>query len=168
MTMWPSMSYGKNYDMHDGVLDIGLDSALFPFMAVARPPVLILAVEAGPPTARVAVRQRSVSYLEVSDEGPHMSVPGSEQRSAWRTLTAFAPGRYRVQKTVEQKVKMGHKLLAKVFADDPHWRQLATACKGPNEGACGTISDIEFDVTVTDDNGGVTRKIIRVTFPNGC
>lgn len=149
----------EKHDVHDGVLDIGLDSALFPFMAVARPPALILAVRAAPRAARVVVRQRSVSYLEVSDEGPHMSVPGSEQRSAWRALTAFAPGRYRVEKTIEQKVKMGHELFARVFADDPHWRQLALACKGPNEGACGTNTDIEFDVKVTDVHGRVTRKM---------
>lgn len=155
-------------DMHDGVLDIGLDSGLLTLTTDDQPPALILAVEPALTTARVSVRQRSVSYLEVGDEGPHVSVQGSEQRSAWRTVTAYAPGRYRVQKLVGQKVKMGHTLLATVFADEPHWLQLALACKGPNEGACSTITDPEFEVTVTDADGSVTRKIVRVTFPNGC
>lgn len=44
----------------------------------------------------------------------------------------------------------------------------ASNCKSADDGNCYTITDPEFDVTVTATNGQVTRKIVRVFTPDGC
>lgn len=152
----------------DGVIDIefGSDFADLTMGLDAQP--MILAVQPLQRASKITVRQRSVSYLNVGDEGPHLAVAGTEQRSAWITLEAIAPGLFRVEKTVQQKVRLRHSLFEKVLATEPAWLKLAKACKAPDEGACYTVTDPEFDITVVARNGQKTRKIVRVTTPNGC
>lgn len=152
---------------HDGAIDIGIASK-FIELAGTTPPKLILHIKPALPGTKVTVRQRSVTFLEVGAEGPHMVVAGSEQRSAWTPLNALAPGRFMVRKTVKQKIRLRPRLFIKAFADEPAWLALANACKSPDDGACYTITDPEFEVTVTAANGHVTRKIVRVFTPDGC
>lgn len=152
----------------DGVIDIEFGSEFADLTMGLDAPPMILAVQPLQPTSKITVRQRSVSYLNVGDEGPHLAVAGTEQRSAWITLEAIAPGLFRVEKTVQQKVRLRHSLFEKVLATEPTWLKLAKACKAPDEGACYTVTDPEFDITVTASDGRKTRKIVRVTTPNGC
>lgn len=152
----------------DGLIDIAFDSTLAELTMSRHVPPLILAVRPLQRPSIITVRQRSVSYLNVGDEGPHLAVAVTERRGSWTTLEAVAPGRFRVKKTVQQKVPMRHSLFEKAFATEPAWLKLAKACKGPDDGACYTVTDPEFEITVTTVNGQITRKIVRVTHPNGC
>jgi hypothetical protein len=152
----------------DGLIDIEFGSDFADLTMRVDGPPMILAVLPSPRDAKITVRQRSVSYLNVGDEGPHMAVAGTEQRSSWTKLTAVAPGRFRVKKTVQQKVRLQHSLFEKAFATEPAWLKLAKACNGPDDGACYTVTDPEFEITVIAANGRKTRKIVRVTTPNGC
>jgi len=152
----------------DGAIVIGLESDLYAIIAGDPKAVLLLDVEATQPGARVSVRQRSVSFLNLSEEGPHIDVPGADVRSGWTVLGAAAAGRFRVLETVDQPVKLDRRHLARVLASEPSWLKLAQACRGPNEGACYTVTDPEFEITVTAADGRTTRSIVRVFKPTGC
>lgn len=154
-------------DGRDGSIDTGIASA-FIEVPSPTPPKLILDIKPARSAAKVAVRQRSVTFLEVGAEGPHAVIAGSEQRSGWTPLKAYAPGRFMVLKTVRQKISLRPALFAKAFATESEWLALAKTCKSPDDGACYTITDPEFEVTVTSANGQVTRKIVRVFTPDGC
>lgn len=152
----------------EGAIVIGLESDLYAIIADDPKAALLLDVEAAQPGARIGVRQRSVSYLNLDEEGPHIDVPGTEARSGWTVLEAAAAGRFRVLKTVDQPVRLDRKHLAKVLAGVPGWLKLAQACRGPNDGACYTVTDPEFEITVTAADGRTTRRIVRVFNPTGC
>jgi len=152
----------------DGLIDIEFGSDFADLTMGVDAPPLILLVRPAQRGSKITVRQRSVSYLNVGDEGPHRDVAGTEQRSAWTTLTAVGPGSFRVEKTVQQKVRMRHSLFEKAFATEPAWLKLAKTCKGPDDGACYTVTDPEFELTITTVSGKKTRKVVRVTTPNGC
>jgi hypothetical protein len=159
--------WGKQ-DQHDGLIDIGLESELYAITADDPTAPLVLYVRAASAAPRVSVRQRSVTYLNLSEEGPHIAVPGTERRSAWTTLRATSNGGFRVLDTVRQAVRMSPKQLAAVLGNQPTWLRLAQACRGADDGACYTVTDPEFEITVTADDGRVTRAIVRVATPNGC
>ena len=153
---------------HDGVIDIGLGSE---FVDVPEPgSATRLLVEVKPPlhSALSSVRQRSVSYLNVSDEGPHMAVDGSERRSAWAGLKPMPGGRFVLQPTRKLHITMNHQKFASAFRDDPRWAALLAACKSSDTGACYTVTDVELEVTSTDRHRRTAKKIIRIAFPNGC
>lgn len=152
----------------DGEIEIGLESELYMITANDPAAVLLLDVEAARPGARISVRQRSVTFLNLSEEGPHIAVPGTEARSGWTVLEAAAASRFRVVETVEQTVRLDPRHLARVLGDEPTWLKLAQACRGPNDGACYTVTDPEFEITVTAADGGTTRSIVRVFNPTGC
>ncbi|KQQ91814.1 hypothetical protein [Massilia sp. Leaf139] len=152
---------------HDGLIRLDRESGLFEAAATDGSSPLLLHVRAQP-GARVAVRQRSVTYLNVGDEGPHVDVPGTEQRGAWSPLDAAAHGVFRVREPVTQPLAMRRAHIAKALADDARWRDLAAACPGPDAGACYTVTDPEFEITFTAPTGTVRRAIVRVFFPNGC
>lgn len=154
-------------DGRDGSIDTSIASA-FIDVPSPTPPKLILDIKPARSAAKVSVRQRSVTFLEVGAEGPHSVVGGSEQRSGWTPLKAYAPGRFMVLKTVRQKIRLRPALFAKAFATESEWLALAKTCKSPDDGACYTITDPEFEVTVTSANGQVTRKVVRVFTPDGC
>lgn len=153
---------------HDGAIAIGLDSELYAITAGDPDAAQLLDVEAVRPGARVGVRQRSVTYLNIGEEGPHIDVPGTEARSGWTALAAASAGRFRILETADQAVRLDRKHLAKVLAHEPRWLQLAQACSGPNEGACYTVTDPEFEITVTAPDGRTTRTVVRMFTPSGC
>ena len=153
---------------HDGMIDVGIDSALFETGAGNPEVALLLQVRAAEPGARIAVRQRSVSYLNISGEGPHVAVPGTEARGPWSALAAGPPGAFRVHNTVGQPVRVDHRQLAAALAGQPAWLALAQGCQGPDDGACYTVTDPEFEITVTGADGRSARAIVRVFFHNGC
>ena len=72
----------------DGTIALGLDSELYAITADQPATPLLLRLQPAQPGARIKVRQRSVTYLNLSEDGPHIAVPGTEGRSAWTTLTA--------------------------------------------------------------------------------
>lgn len=153
----------------DALIDIGFDSEFHGLMSTE--PVKPWILEAVPALSyrSVAVRQRSVSYLNVGAEGPHVSVPGSEQRGKWTALTAMSRGRFSVRPTAEQPIKMRHEQFAHALHDkDERWSELVKQCRTANDGPCYVITDPEFEVTVVTQSGKTIRKIIRVTQPNGC
>jgi len=151
-----------------GTIELSLDSELYALTADKPATPLLLRVQAVQPGARVSVRQRSVTYLNLSEDGPHIAVPGTEGRGAWTTLTAASLDSFQVRDTAPQTVRMDHRHLAAVLADQPTWLKLARACRGQDEGACYTVTDPEFEITVTTADGRSMRSIVRVEYPNGC
>lgn len=158
----------KQHAQQDGLIEISFDSDFHGLMSSepAKPWIL----EAAPSQYRsVTVRQRSVSYLNVGDEGPHVSVPGSEQRGRWTVLPAQSRGRFRVLPTVEKPIKMRYQQFEHALQDkDERWSNLVKQCRSANDGPCYVITDPEFEVTVVTQSGKTMRKVIRVTQPNGC
>ena len=151
-----------------GTIELGLDSDLYAIVADRPATPLLLRVQAAQPGARVSVRQRSVTYLNLSEEGPHIAVPGTEARSAWTPLTAASADSFQLRDTARQTVRMDRRHLAAVLAGQPTWLKLAQACRGQDDGACYTVTDPEFEITVTTADGHSTRSIVRVEYPNGC
>jgi hypothetical protein len=155
-------------DRQHGRIELGLDSELYAITADQPATPLLLRVQTAQPGARIEVRQRSVTYLNLSEDGPHIAVPGTEGRSAWTTLAAASADSFQVRDTAPQTVRMDRRHLAAVLAGQPAWLALAKACPGQDEGACYTVTDPEFEITVTTADGRSTRSIVRVEYPNGC
>ena len=149
-------------------IELGLESDLYALVAGESAPPLLLRVQPAQPGARVSVRQRSVTYLNLSEEGPHIAVPGTEGRSAWSTLTTASADSFQVRDTDPQTVRMDRRHLAAVLAGQPTWLKLAQACRGQDDGACYTVTDPEFEITVITADGRSTHAIVRVEYPNGC
>lgn len=152
----------------DGLIDVGLESALAAVQAERPSAPMELEVTVRPRSARTVVRQRSVSYLNVSDDGPHRAVPGSDQRGPWHTLTLLSRDRFAVHPIAGQVITMRPRQLAAAFGNDARWAELVRRCTPADSGPCYTVTDLEFEVTTTNHDGRNTRKIIRVAFPNGC
>jgi hypothetical protein len=153
---------------HVGTIELGLDSELYAITADQPATPLLLRVQPAQPGARITVRQRSVTYLNLSEDGPHIAVPGTEGRSTWTTLTAASADSFQVQDTAPQTVRMDRRHLTTVLADQPTWLKLAKSCRSQDDGACYTVTDPEFEITVTTADGRSTRAIVRVEYPNGC
>jgi hypothetical protein len=164
----PELVIAAAWRGQDGTIELGLDSELYAITADQPATPLLLRVQAAQPGARVSVRQRSVTYLNLSEDGPHIAVSGTEGRSAWTTLTAASADSFQVQDTAPQTVRMDQRHLAAVLAGQPIWLALAKACRSQDDGACYTVTDPEFEITVTTADGRSTRFIVRVEYPNGC
>ena len=162
-----AVQWTKHAD-HDGLLDVPLEAEFSEITSGLASYPLILAVESASPSTQISVRQRSVSYLNIGEEGPHVSVPGSEQRGQWKPLPAASPGSFRVRATEEQVIPMRYRQYAKSLGNDQRWTPLMRKCRAANEGACYIVTDQEFEVVAVTRQGVRTRKIIRVTNPNGC
>lgn len=154
--------------VHDGLIDVPLESNMSHLVHGSQGEALLLYVETAQPGSRVTVRQRSVTYLNVGEEGPHVVVPGTEGRGKWAPLQAGPDGKFQVRTPRQQRVVFNHRHFAKVLKDDPRWLKLAKQCKGPDQDGCYTVTDPEFEITVTGSDGAITRRIVRVTYPNGC
>lgn len=155
-------------DARAGTIELGLESVLYAIVADRPATALILQVRAAQPGSRVSVRQRSVTYLNIDRDGPHIAVPGTEARGAWTTLAAASADSFLLHDTVKQTLRMDRRHLAAVLADQPTWLALAQACRSQDEDACYSVTDPEFEITVTTADGRSTRAIVRVEYPNGC
>ena len=152
----------------DGIIDVALESALAAVHAEQPSAPMELEVTVAPRSSRTVVRQRSVSYLNVSDDGPHTAVPGSDQRGPWRALALVSRDRFGVQPIAEQIITMRPRQFAAALGNDARWAELVETCPSATSGSCYIVTDLEFEVTTTNRAGRTARKIIRVAFPNGC
>ena len=152
----------------DGIIEVELESALAAVHAEQPSAPMELEVTVAPRSARTVVRQRSVSYLNVSDDGPHTAVPGTDQRGPWRALALVSRDRFGVQPISEQIITMRPRQFAAALGNDARWAELVKTCTSATSGSCYTVTDVEFEVTTTNRDGRNSRKIIRVAFPNGC
>ena len=152
----------------DGTIDIGLGSEFDDVPEPGATTPLVLQVKPRSQAAATIVRQRSVSYLNVGDEGPHLAVEGSERRGAWAPLKPLPGGRFALQPTTKQHITMDHKKFARAFRDDPRWAARLATCTSSDTEACYTVTDVELEITSTDRQRRTAKKIIRISFPNGC
>ena len=152
----------------DGIIEVELESALAAVQADVPSAPMELEVTVAPRSSRTVVRQRSVSYLNVSDDGPHMAVPGSDQRGPWRTLALVSGDRFGVHPIAEQIITIRPRQFAAALGNDARWAELVKTCTSAKSGPCYTVTDVEFEVTTTNRLGRKSRAIIRVAFPNGC
>lgn len=154
-----------------GTLEVDLsDGETFGDSAQTR---YLLRLQVAVADAQVAVRERTVIYMNVGDDGPHAPIVPSERRSAWRPVARGGPQLFQVGGLSEPVLKLNaSELLAAVkrseVGQDPRWLAVARSCSAPDQGACYTTTDAEYEVSVTRQGRLLSRGVLRLRRPNGC
>ncbi|OGB26647.1 MAG: hypothetical protein A3I66_03645 [Burkholderiales bacterium RIFCSPLOWO2_02_FULL_57_36] len=160
----------KTKDVLSGYLDIGLGREFSDHFTMSEQhPKLLLHVTPKQKDAQIRVRQRSVTYLNVSGEGPHIAVRGTDVASSWVELRPTNSTAFLVVDQVPQKLNMtGSQIVSAVKDTAPDWVEIAKTCVSDDDGACYTVTDTEFEISVKTGNIAVSKGIVRVLYPNGC
>ncbi|MET0983914.1 MAG: hypothetical protein ABW034_00770 [Steroidobacteraceae bacterium] len=114
------------------------------------------------------VEERLVTYLNLSGEGPHVSID-VESTTAWVELTEQSPGRYQLRTTEPAPLDLTPgQIIEVVRRQQPDWLDYAKQCPGANGAPCYTVTDQEFRISI---RRGPEREVIgtfRIYQPNGC
>lgn len=157
-------------DGMSGYLDVGLGTEFSDSFTISdAPPKLLLHVIAKQTNAQIRVRQRSVTYLNVSGDGPHIAVSGTDVASSWVELRAQGSTAFPVIDQVPQKLNMTRsQIVSAVKEPDPKWVAFAESCASADTGACYTVTDTEFEISIKKGNAPASKGVVRVLYPNGC
>jgi hypothetical protein len=150
------------------IVQIDLESKLYNFAADDWPPKFVLRVVRAEPTARVFIRQRSVSRLVVSDDGSTFFALRGESRGKWSSPREMSDVGLIVLPTTDQRIDLNRSSLRLAFIGQPRGLMLAKSCKSQHDAPCRTNTEPEFEVIVTERNGRVSKSIVRVVYPDGC
>ena len=153
-----------------GYLDVGLGSDFSDHFTISdQPPKLLLHVTPKQKNVQIRVRQRSVTYLNVSGEGPHIAIGEADVASSWVELRPQEAGVFPVLNQVPQKLNMTRsQIIAAIKEPDPKWVEFAKTCDSADDGACYTVTDTEFEISIMKGNSPTSKGIVRVLYPNGC
>ena len=114
------------------------------------------------------VEERLVTYLNLSGEGPHVSID-VESTTDWAELTPLSSGRYQLRSTEPASLDLTPGQIVEVVRrQQPDWLDYARQCTGANGGPCYTVTDQEFRISI---RRGPEREVIgtfRIYQPNGC
>ncbi|HKQ81881.1 MAG TPA: hypothetical protein VJS42_06775 [Steroidobacteraceae bacterium] len=114
------------------------------------------------------VEERLVTYLNLSGEGPHVSI-NVESTTDWAELTPLSSGRYQLRSTEPASLDLTPGQIVEVVRrQQPDWLDYARQCTGANGGPCYTVTDQEFRISI---RRGPEREVIgtfRIYQPNGC
>jgi hypothetical protein len=114
------------------------------------------------------VEQRLVTYLNVSGEGPHVSVD-VEATSDWMELTQLAPGRFQMRTVEPPALALTPAQIVEIIRrQEPDWVDFAEQCTGVNEGPCYTVTDQEFRISLKASDRKQVIGTFRIYQPNGC
>lgn len=162
----------------DATLEIPLDERGAAFTENPGPYLLRLQPKGD---VQLQVRQRSVIYLNLSDEGPHIALPALERRGPWQAAHPRTPQQFDVGGLKAPQLAFTRaQLLAAVrrsevgsaAGNDPEtqarWIALARQCRHADDGPCYTVVDSEFEVTIRRQGRVLARGILRLRQPNGC
>lgn len=157
----------------DGTLEVSIDDDALGAFADAPLQRYLLRIQPKDGGHRIDVRQRTLIYMNIGDEGPHVAIPGTEQRGAWQAGRRLAERTLEVGGLAQPTLALTRtRLLAAVKATDvgrdARWLALARQCRTPDDGACYTVTDQEYEVTVSKAGRIVARGILRLRQPNGC
>ncbi|MET0659779.1 MAG: hypothetical protein ABW110_16645 [Steroidobacteraceae bacterium] len=118
--------------------------------------------------AEYIVEERLVTYLNLSGEGPHVSLD-VESTTEWAELTQLSSGRYQLRSTEPASLDLTPDQIVEVVRrQQPDWLDYAKQCTGANGGPCYTVTDQEFRISI---RRGREREVIgtfRIYQPNGC
>jgi hypothetical protein len=118
---------------------------------------------------KLLVRQRSVTYLNIGDEGPHISIDGSNKATRWMSLNSKNANQFDVLNQAPTKLNLTRsRIISLVNKSDMNWYKLAKTCKSENDGACYVATDTEFEISVIKGKSVVSKGIVRIIYPNGC
>lgn len=114
------------------------------------------------------VEERLVTYLNLSGEGPHVSLD-VESTTDWMPLTQLSPGRYQLHGAEPAALDLTPAQIVEIVRrQQPDWIDFAKKCTGANGGPCYTVTDQEFRISV---RRGAEQEVIgtfRIYQPNGC
>lgn len=153
-----------------GSLDVGLGSKFSDHFSISdQQPTFTLHVTPKHKDVQIRVRQRSVTYLNVSNEGPHIAIRDTDVASNWIELRPKSSTVFPVRDQMPQKLTMTrNQIVSAVKATNAGWEEVAKTCTSADEGACYTVTDTEFEIMVVKGNAPISRGVVRVLYPNGC
>jgi hypothetical protein len=120
------------------------------------------------PELRYVVEERVVTYLNISVEGPHISLD-VESTTDWVPLSDTPDGHFQVMALPPAPLQLTQQQIVElVEQQQPDWVEYAHQCTGPDMGPCYTVSDQEFRISVVRDQVLESLGTFRVYQPDGC